>query len=195
MEEERNYTAFLGEQIIASGPLTTVLPQVKKRFDEGEVSTILFEDQTGQQVDFELRGSVDEVLARALPARARTGPGRPKLGVVSREVSLLPRHWAWLEQQRNGASAALRRLVDEARKQDPGRQRARLAMDAANRFMSAMAGNLPGYEEACRALYAADREHFEDRIRNWPHDIRAHVQRIAEAAFSAEVRPAENVTH
>jgi len=195
MEEERAYTAFVGDEMIASGPLESVLPKVKKRFDEGEVSTILFEDQTGQQVDFELRGSVDEVLARALPAPARTGPGRPKLGVVSREVSLLPRHWAWLEQQRNGASAALRRLVDEARKQDPGRQRARLAMDAANRFMSAIAGNLPGYEEACRALYAGDRERFEDRIRNWPHDIRRHIQRLAEAAFSAEVHPAENVTH
>jgi hypothetical protein len=189
MEVERTYTAFLGEEIIASGPLDRVLPEVKRRFDAGEVSIILFEDQTGQPVDFELRGPVSEVLARVLPAPARTGPGRPKLGVVSREVSLLPRHWTWLEQQRNGASAALRRLVDEARKQDPGRQRARLAMDAANRFMSAMAGNLPGYEEAGRALYAADRTQFEDQIRNWPRDIRAHVQRLAEAAFSEVVEP------
>jgi Uncharacterized protein conserved in bacteria len=184
MEDERTYTAFAGEKIIVSGPLETVLPEVKKRFDEGEVSTILFEDQTGQQVDFELRGPVSEVLARALPAPPRTGPGRPKLGVVSREVSLLPRHWAWLEQQRNGASAALRRLVDQARKQDPDGQRGHLAMDAANRFMSAVAGNLPGYEEACRALYAANRTHFEDQIRNWPHDIRVHAQRLAEPAFS-----------
>jgi hypothetical protein len=187
MEEERTYTAFAGEKMIASGPLTTVLPEVKKRFDRGEVSTILFENQTGQQVDFELRGPVSEVLARALPAPVHNGPGRPKLGVVSREISLLPRHWAWLEQQRNGASAVLRRLVDEARKQDPTGQRAQLAMDAANRFMSAMTGDLPGHEEASRALYAANRARFEEEIRDWPHDIRAHVHRLAEAAFSTEV--------
>jgi hypothetical protein len=190
MEDERTYTAFAGEEMIASGPLKAVLLDVKKRFDAGQVSIILFEDQTGQQVDFELRGPASEVLARALPAPVHNGPGRPKLGVVSREISLLPRHWAWLEQQRNGASAALRRLVDEARKQDPAGQRAQLAMDAANRFMSAMTGNLPGHEEASRALYASNRARFEDEIRNWPHDIRTHVQRLAEAAFSTEICPA-----
>lgn len=184
MNEEQTYTAFVGETKIASGPLAAMLPQVKAKFDRNESALLLiFEDQSGRQVDFDLRGSPFEVLARATPAAPRTGPGRPKLGVTSREVSLLPRHWEWLEQQPNGASAALRRLVDEGRKREPGKQRARLAMDAANRFLSAMAGNLPGYEEATRALYAAHRVDFENLIQAWPHDIRAHAQRLAEEAF------------
>jgi hypothetical protein len=100
------------------------------------------------------------------------------MGVVSREVSLLPRHWDWLEQQPNGISAALRRLVDEARKRAPGEERARLAREAAGRFMTAMAGNLPGYEEASRALFAQDRERFTQRIAAWPEDVRAHLERL-----------------
>jgi uncharacterized protein len=184
MEEERTFTAFLGESLIASGPIETMLPVVKAKFDQNESALLLiFEDQSGRQVDFALRGALNEVLARALPAPSRSGPGRPKLGVVSREVSLLPRHWAWLEQQPNGASAALRRLVDQARKRDPGEQRARQAREAAGRFMTAMAGNLPGYEEASRALYAVDRAHFEGLILRWPRDIRAYLQRRGEEAF------------
>jgi hypothetical protein len=188
MEETRTYTAFVGETLIASGPLETMLPEVKARFDrDASALFLIFEDQSGRQVDFDLRGAVDEVVARALPAPPRTGPGRPKLGVVSREVSLLPRHWDWLELQPNGASAALRRLVEEARKRDPGKERARLATEAAGRILSAMAGNLPGYEEASRALYAANRAQFEELIRDWPRDIRAYIQRRVEDAFSYAV--------
>jgi hypothetical protein len=188
MEEIRTYTAFVGQTLIASGPLETMLPAVKARFDrDASALFLIFEDHSGRQVDFDLRGAVDEVVARALPAPPRTGPGRPKLGVVSREVSLLPRHWDWLEQQPNGASAALRRLVDEARKRDPGKERARLATEAAGRILSAMAGNLPGYEEASRALYAANRARFEELILDWPRDIRAYMQRQAEDAFGYAV--------
>ena len=184
MDEIRTYTAFVGQTLIASGPLEMMLPAVKVRFDrDASALFLIFEDQSGRQVDFDLRGAVDEVVARALPAPARTGPGRPKLGVVSREVSLLPRHWDWLESQPNGASAALRRLVDEARKRDPGKERARLATEAAGRILSAMAGNLPGYEEASRALYTANRAHFEELILDWPGDIRAYIQRRVEEAF------------
>jgi hypothetical protein len=184
MEETRTYTAFVGDTLIASGLLEAMLPVVKAKFDrDASALFLIFEDQSGRQVDFDLRGTVDEVVARALPAPPRTGPGRPKLGVVSREVSLLPRHWDWLEQQPNGASAALRRLVEEARRRDPGKERARLATEAAGRILSAMAGNLPGYEEASRALYAADRAHFEELILDWPRDIRAYLQRLVEDAF------------
>jgi hypothetical protein len=190
MEETRTYAAFVGETLVASGPLDAMLPVVKARFDrDASALFLIFEDQSGRQVDFDLRGSVNEVVARALPAPSRTGPGRPKLGVVSREVSLLPRHWDWLEQQPNGASAALRRLIDQARKHEPGKERARLAAQAAGRFISAMAGNLPGYEEASRALYAGDRTRFEDLILDWPHDIRAYIQRRAEDAFRPEDGP------
>lgn len=189
MEEDRTYTAFVGETLIASGPIEAMLAIVKARFDEDASALFLiFEDQSGRQVDFDLRGALNEVVARARPERSRSGPGRPRLGVVSREVSLLPRHWAWLEEQPNGASAALRRLVDEARKREPGEQRARLATETVGRFMSAMAGNLPGYEEASRALYARNRERLEDLILHWPHDIRAYILRRAEDAFQTGMR-------
>lgn len=185
MEETRTCTAFAGETLIASGPLKTMLPVVKAWFDrDASALFLIFEDQSGCQVDFDLRGAVDDVVARALPAPPRTGPGRPRLGVVSREVSLLPRHWDWLELQPNGASAALRRLVDEARKRDPGKERARLATEATGRILSAMAGNFPGYEEASRALYAAERARFDELILDWPRDIRAYLQRRAEDAFA-----------
>ncbi len=178
------YTAFAGNDLLASGTLEEILRALKPRFDRDRASMMLiFEDRTGRPVDFDLRGTLADVLARYRPAAAHIGPGRPKLGVVPREVSLLPRHWEWLEQQPTGASAAIRRLVDEARKRDPGEQQTRLATEAAGRFLSAMAGNLPGYEEATRALYARKQKQFEQLIRKWPKDIRKHAQRLA---FGAE---------
>src|SRR5688572_21421832 len=130
---ETTFTAFSGSRLIVSGDLETMLRRTKQFLDgSGTDSVLIFEDQTGRQVDFDFRGTPDEVLARAAAgAKPRPGPGRPKLGVVSREVSLLPRHWDWLEQQPQGISAALRRLVDEARKREPDRERARLAREAA----------------------------------------------------------------
>jgi hypothetical protein len=188
MNETRNYTAFLGEARIISGSLETMLPVLKTGFDGGENGLVLiFDDESGRQVDFDLRGTLAEVIARAaptpVPSAPRVGPGRPKLGVVSREVSLLPSHWEWLERQPNGASAALRRLVDQAGKRDPGPQRARRAMESTGRFLSAMAGNLPNYEEANRALYRANRGRFEELIGEWPQDIRQHACRMAQDAF------------
>jgi hypothetical protein len=184
MERETNYTAFAGQAIVATGPLDQLLVTLKLRFDADESELVLvFEDRTGRQVDFNLRGTLEEVLARVMPSPARSGPGRPKLGVIGREVSLLPRHWEWLEEQPNGASAALRRLVDQARGQQQESQRFRLAIEAAGRFMSAMAGNLAGYEEASRALYAKDRSRFEALIADWPTEIRLHVLRLAGEAL------------
>jgi len=184
MEHEQTYTVFVGTSLIASGPIQSMLPIVKQRFGQDAGTLFLiFEDWSGRQVDFDLRGALDEVLARALPARSRTGPGRPKLGVTSREISLLPRHWEWLEQQPNGASAALRRLVDEARKHETDEPQSRQAREAMGRFMSAIAGNLPGYESASRALYAVNRPGFEAEIRDWPEDIRAYLLTRAGEAF------------
>jgi hypothetical protein len=182
-EEANTYTAFAGERLLVSGPLETVLREVKRHSNRRDFTPILiFEDHGGRQVDFDLDGPMERVLARALPP-PHVGPGRPRLGVVSREVSLLPRHWEWLEKQRSGASAAIRRLVDEARNRDPGKERARLAMDSAYRFMTAMGGDRAGYEEALRALYAGRRVRFENLIRAWPEDIREHAQRLARDAF------------
>ena len=184
MEDDKTYTAFVGTDLLASGNLNEVLAALKSCFDrDGGTLVLVFEDQTGKQVDFDLRGTLADVLARHRRAPARVGPGRPKLGVVAREVSLLPRHWEWLEQQPTGASAAIRRLVDEARKRDPSEQQARSAIVSADRFLSAMAGNLPGYEEASRALYARKKRRFDDLIREWPRDIRLHAQRLVRGAL------------
>jgi hypothetical protein len=180
---EPHYTAFAGHTRIASGRRDTLLTQLKRRLDEGgDHSFLIFEDQTGRQIDFDLAGSLDDVLARAAPVAPRPGPGRPRLGVVSREVSLLPRHWEWLEQQPNGLSAALRRLVDEARKREPDKESARLAREAAHRFMWAVAGDFPGFEEASRALFAGSRQRLEGLIRDWPADIRSYLLRLADHA-------------
>jgi hypothetical protein len=115
------------------------------------------------------------------------GRGRPKLGVVSKEVTLLPRHWAWLGTQRGGASATLRRLVDEARRRNEGRDQVRRSQDATYRFMNAMVGDAPGFEEALRALYAGDAARFDQESAPWAPDVREHARRLASAAFAADL--------
>jgi hypothetical protein len=179
MESARTVTAFAGSRRVATGPLAAVLRKAKPLVDRSDGEPVLFfEDDTGRQVDFDFRGTADEVVARATPAAAPPGPGRPKLGVVSREVSLLERHWAWLEAQPQGISAALRRLVDEARKLDPEKESARRAIEATSRVMTALAGNRRGFEEASRALFARDQKRFEAIIRRWPKDVSAHLRRL-----------------
>lgn len=186
-DQERTYTSFAGSDLIVRGSLTEMLQATKALMDAGEDRQILiFDDRTGQQVDFDFRGTAQEVIDRVEPQPAAAGRGRPKLGVVSREVSLLPRHWEWLEQQPNGISAAIRRLVDEARKREPGKERARRARDAASRVMWVMAGNLPGFEEASRALFADNKETLFALMVDWPHDIRTHLQELVTEADRLE---------
>lgn len=189
----RRCTAFAGTERIASGPILEVALAVKERMSRGRREPILaFDDATGRRVDLAVSGSREEIRARfaeeeheAGGGHARRGPGRPRLGVVPKEVTLLPRHWAWLSAQRGGASATLRRLVDEARKKHEQRDRGRAAQDAAYRFMSAMGGDLPGFEEAIRALYRRDRAKFEGETRSWPKDLREHAATLAAPAFRA----------
>ena len=183
MNTEPTYTAFVGTHRLVTGPLLEVLRQTRVHLGEkpGQ-SVLIFSDATGRPTDYDFSGSVEEVLERALPA-VKTGPGRPKLGVVSREVSLLPRHWEWLETQRGGASAALRRLVDEARKADPEGDRRRQATEAAGRFMTVMAGDLPGYEEASRALYAGDTDRLYQHISAWPEAVQTHLLYLLDPPF------------
>ena len=158
---------------------------VKRRSSVMRRGVAIFSDATGRAIDLDLRGSDDEIVARlppaptlgeAAPARAR---GRPKLGVVAREVTLLPRHWEWLTTQPGGASVTLRKLVETARRANGDKDRGRAAHgDAAYHFMSAMAGDLPGFEEASRALFADERRRFSSLIAAWPHDIRDHILRL-----------------
>jgi hypothetical protein len=185
------FTAFEGQRRIASGPLADVALAVKHAEMRTAAPIAIYSDATGRPVDLDLRGSDDEIAARlrqtlpleATETRGATEPrgrGRPKLGVVAREVMLLPRHWEWLSAQPGGASVALRKLVDEARRANGDRDRNRAARDAAYHFMSAMAGNLANFEEAARALFAGDRRRLAGLIAGWPEDIRDHIIKLAE---------------
>ncbi|GAB1583307.1 DUF2239 family protein [Phyllobacterium phragmitis] len=183
MQEPENATctAFAGERRIASGSKLDVALTLK--WENRRENVLVFDDTTGRQIDFDLSGSLEDVTTRILAAGSPRTPGRPKLGVVAREVTLLPRHWDWLNGQPGGASAAIRRLVDAARNADDGQDRARQAQEAADRFMMAMLGDQPGYEEAARALYAKDEARFRTLIANWPTDLKSHVEKLAAPAF------------
>lgn len=188
-------TAFAGPSRIASGELRHVALKARQAFASGR-RVLVFEDASGRQLDLPLELPEGELLRRLghaepvaapAPSPAR-GPGRPKLGVVAREVTLLPRHWDWLAAQPGGASVALRRLVEDARRVsaagDGHRDRRRAAQESAYRFMQAMAGDLPGYEDATRALFAGDVARFEERTATWPEDVREHASLLAADAFS-----------
>lgn len=193
-------TAFEGHRRIASGTLPEVALAVSAVLARGEQAPVLvFDDITSRPVEFDLRGTPDEIVARLASADstqatapnagaseddAPRGRGRPKLGVVAREVTLLPRHWDWLNGQSGGASVALRKLVDAARAASEDKDRQRAAQEAVYRFMTALAGNLPLYEEATRALYAGDRARLGEIVAAWPEDVREHVSRLAERAFA-----------
>ncbi|MFK2877988.1 DUF2239 family protein [Rhodanobacter hydrolyticus] len=183
-------TAFDGHTLVASGTLAEVALAVKRALDQAPACTpLIFDDATGQSVEVDFRGSADEVLGRLQPAAegdAPRGAGRPRLGVVAREVTLLPRHWYWLNSQPGGASATLRRLVEEARRNGSAKDRARLAGEAADRFMRVVGGDLAGYEEASRALWRGDRDAFNRHTRSWPKDVREHARRLAAIARDAQ---------
>lgn len=188
--EPQTYSAFVGNRLLAGGALPDVLTVAKRHYDVSNVPVLLFEDWSGRQVDFNLSGSSRDVLQRAEPASQKAGRGRPRLGVQSREVSLLPRHWEWLEENPAGISAAIRRLVDEARKRETGADKARRMRDATSRFMWAMAGNLPNFEETARALYAKEIAAMESLVAQWPADVRDHVLRMAREAERLEAHAA-----
>jgi hypothetical protein len=193
------YVAFAGDRRVGSGSRRDVARAAREALDrDRDASILVFDGATSALVDLDLRGSIDDVLARIPPATtpppdedpaiaAPRGPGRPKLGVVAREITLLPRHWDWLAQQKGGASVAIRKLVDEARRSNEGVDRIRLGQEAAYRFMSTMAGNRPHFEEAIRALFANDPRLFEKLIAEWPADIRDHTAKLAERAFRPEI--------
>jgi uncharacterized protein len=187
------YIAFAGDRCIASGDLRTVARAAKETHDRQRGVTILLFDGKSGPVEIDFRGTADDVLARLPeeppPAAEETavaaprGPGRPKLGVVAREVTLLPRHWEWLAQQSGGASVALRRLVDDARRANKDTDRIRHARETAYRFIAAMGENKPHYEEVARALFAGDAERFEAWTASWPTDVRDHARLLAAASF------------
>lgn len=211
----RSYTVFDGQRRIATDKLAAIALVAKRAIEGGAAGPVLiFDNDTGRSLDINTRGTNDEVLTRLgleaasetvtenpavidlssgtgepihaeSPDHGQRGRGRPKLGVVAREVTLLPRHWEWLGTQPGGASVALRKLVEEARRRSADKDRIRKAHERAYHFMSAMAGDLPGFEEGIRALFANDRGKFNQLISGWPEDIRDHARHLAFAETSS----------
>ena len=188
---DRRCIAFAGTRLVAEGDLAIVARAGREALDEEPTQAVLvFDSETSEPVEVDFRGSVDEVVARlgagdqapASPPAPRS-PGRPKLGVVAREVTLLPRHWEWLSTQPGGASVTLRKLVEAARRSSGPSDRQRAARDASYRFMLAVAGNEPGFEEATRALWANDPGRFATLTEPWPVGVRDHVRELAAGAF------------
>jgi uncharacterized protein len=191
-------TAFSGTTRIASGDLQRVAREAKAVLDRDQWARVLiFDDATSELIEVDFRGSPADVVQRIAktapevpgsePEKLEVDPrrpGRPKLGVVAREVTLLPRHWDWLASQPGGASVALRKLVEQARLANTGRDRRRRAQEVAYRFLSAMAGNEPGFEEAIRALFAGKRERFDEMVEPWPVDVRDHAKKLAAVVFA-----------
>ena len=187
-------TAFLGARRVAFGAYDEVA-RALAALDLSAGGLLVFDDATGAQVDHPWPAGHPAAPADAADAATRATPaaaprvGRPRMGVVAREVTLLPRHWEWLAQQPGGASAALRRLVEEARRTHAGRDEWRHAKERAYRFMSAIAGGFAGFEDAARALFAQDADAFTRCIAEWPPDVQAHLAWLARGAFAPEAAP------
>ena len=197
------HTAYVGHRRLATGALDQVAVAVNRALaaDPG-AGVLVFSDETGRQVDLDVRGTASEVLARYAPPREEASPeplaetaprgrGRPRLGVVAREVTLLPEHWDWLANQPGGSSVALRKLVHQARRAAAGRPDQGKVRERAYAFMAAVAGDLPGFEEAARALFAGDHSRLADVTARWPADVREHVARLADAGEAAAEPPAD----
>lgn len=172
--------AFHGMNIVGRGSASHVTTLVKNLLAKASAESILtFEEATGRQIELDLHGHGKSPEPTAVPTPTSSGPGRPKLGVVGREVTLLPRHWEWLGAQPGGASIALRKLVEHSMKANQQADSARQRKENAYRFMSAMAGNLPGYEEAIRALFAGDEQAMNARMKDWPVDVKGYALELA----------------
>lgn len=185
----RGVIAFDGDRRIAEGALPEVACAVHRATTAGAAAVLVFDSESSRPVELDLRGSQEEMLAR-LDATADASPepprgrGRPRLGVTAREVTLLPRHWDWLAGEPGGASAVLRRLVEQAMRAGDGPARARHAAEAVDRFMAAMTGNLPDHEEASRAFWRGERDTFHALTATWPADVRDHLRTLASRAWA-----------
>jgi hypothetical protein len=189
MSDNTTYTAFVGPRRIATGDLSAVLTAAHAEFDARDTSDarvtggeaiLFFRDDTGRQVEFDLNGSLEELLRRTAPDQPsdgpKKGPGRPRIGVQCGEVCLLPRHWEWLERRPKRASATLRLLVEQAMKNMSPEERLQDRIDAVHSVMWVLAGDRVGFEEASRALYAQKWEVFNLLIAAWPEDIVDHLR-------------------
>lgn len=190
------YTAFDGFNLISTGAIEDVALGVRKHLKSNKDSAILiFSDSSGKQMDLDLSGSEKDVLERLKIFKnlelgvVSTGPGRPKLGVVAREISLLPSHWEWLSNQPGGSSSTIRSLIEEKMKNAiSGKLKVKIAQETVYKFLHAIAGNLPNFEEAIRYLYRKDEKKFKDLISEWPNDLVKHTLALASDVFEPEVK-------
>jgi hypothetical protein len=181
------FVAFAGFTRIATGDLSSVAAAAWRAQDAGPAGAILiFKRSTGEVIDLDLRGSEHDVAARHARPPSPSKRGRPRLGVVPREVTLLPRHWDWLARQPGGASTTLRKLVEAARKADAATCRER--KDAAYRFISGIGGDLVGFEELSRALFAPNLDGLDGLLQHWPADVREELTRWLDRPSLAEKR-------
>lgn len=195
MLRNRHCVSFSGSKLIAEGDLLSVALASKKAMDDGTSETLLIFDDESKLVEIDFRGTLDTVAERIRSGQneiseksfdesaEKVKPGRPKLGVVAREVTLLPRHWDWLNAQPGGASVTLRKLVDGARKENGG-ESIKKKQEIAYRFMSAMAGDEVGFENAARALFAKDAKSFDLATKTWPTDVASHAQKLTRDVFA-----------
>ncbi|MFZ3231012.1 MAG: DUF2239 family protein [Pseudobdellovibrio sp.] len=188
-QEAKSYTAFVNNENLLTGSMIQVALKVKNHLQKHKKDSVLvFDDTTGTVVDLDLRGTSEDIVKRLHSPEMQIedlnpGPGRPRLGVVSKEITLLPLHWEWLKAQPGGASVTLRKLVDEAKKKNHAKDVIRHAQEITYKFMTAMAGDLIGYEDALRALYANKPAEFKKIISAWPKDIYDYTLKLAKNAF------------
>lgn len=211
MLRDRYCAAFAGTKLLASGSLLHVAAETKERLDQTPDIAVLIFDDNSELVEIDFRGSKKAVVERIKNGQIaakqtaeqptehtaehtgdnqKSGRGRPKLGVVSKEITLLPRHWDWLSKQPGGASVTIRKMIDAARKQDEEPARARKAREVTYKFMSAMTGNEANFEEATRALFAGDNTRFDELIQPWPADLQDHIKRLLRTADDTGTRSA-----
>lgn len=194
-----HYTVFAGDHLLVRGSYAEVTRALAAAGNP-VAPVLVFDDATGAPVDAPPLPEHAMLLARAsgteraaantsVPGAQPPSPGRPRLGVVAREVTLLPRHWEWLASQRGGASAALRRLVEQARKSSEFAENLRQSRDRCYKVMSVLAGHRFGFEEAARALFTGQRERFEALIRTWPPDVATHLRQLAAPSWNPAPAP------
>lgn len=194
-QKDRKYIAFAEGKKIAAGDIFLVANKAKKILKaDPKTQILIFDDLNSQQIEIDFRGTQEAVQQRLedlfsqKDVETRTGPGRPRLGVIAKEVTLLPEHWDWLGRQPGGASVTLRKLIEEAKKRNQAQDLLRQRQEATYKFMTVMAGDLPNYEEALRALYAGDAKKFAKLMADWPKDIQAHTATLAKEAWPS-IRP------
>lgn len=174
MNTKNTYTAFVGNTRLITDSLLNVALAIKNQ-QHDSAPILIFEDQTGKQIDVNITGSESDIQQRYAELETVKKVGRPKLGVISREITLQQKHWDWLDLQNSSASAVIRKLIDQELNNAQSESNIMMTKQTTDRFMSAMLGNMPNYEEATRALYQGNKEGFLELIQDYPNDLKEYL--------------------